>query len=112
MKTLKLAIAGSALALAAAANAASPDPDDRMILDAATAKVVSAKADADVAKYGGTQLDQAEAALDDLRKNLEEDDATDSERPVRQIDAPVATQKIPAKSADLKDSPKDRKSLG
>jgi outer membrane protein OmpA-like peptidoglycan-associated protein len=67
---------------------------------------VSAKADADVAKYGGTQLDQAEAALDDLRKNLEEDDATDSESLVRQIDALVETAKIRAEIADLKASQK------
>jgi len=79
------------------------DKADRILVEQAQAKVLAAKGDAQLTRYGGAQLDEAERAIADLRTNLDNDDAADSRNIMNRIDALVETAKVRAKTAALKD---------
>ena len=101
MKT-KFWLAATAATMAIATPAFA-DKTDRLLLEQAQAKVLAAKGDAQLSRYGGTQLDEAERAIADLRTNLDNDDAADSRNIMNRIDALVETAKVRAKTAALKD---------
>ncbi len=103
-----LAATAAAMAISAPALA---DKEDRIILEQAQAKVFAAKGDAQVARYGGAQLDEADRAIGDLRTNLDNDDAKDSRNILNRIDALVETAKVRARTAALKEQVADAKSL-
>jgi outer membrane protein OmpA-like peptidoglycan-associated protein len=102
-----LAATAATMAIAAPALA---DKEDRILLEQAQAKVFAAKGDAQVARYGGTQLDEAERAIADLRTNLDNDDAADSRNIMNRIDALVETAKVRARTAALKEQVADARS--
>lgn len=100
MKTKLLLAATAAVALASPALA---DKEDRLLLEQAQAKVLGARNDAQLMRYGGAQLDEAQRAIADLRQNLDNDDAKDSRNIMNRIDALVETAKVRARTAALKD---------
>ncbi len=65
MKT-KFWLAATAATMAIATPAFA-DKTDRLLLEQAQAKVLAAKGDAQLSRYGGAQLDEAERAIADLR---------------------------------------------
>jgi outer membrane protein OmpA-like peptidoglycan-associated protein len=93
----------AATAAVAIASPALADKEDRILLEQAQAKVLAAKGDANISRYGGTQLDEAERAISDLRTNLDNDDAADARNIMNRIDALVETAKVRARTAALKD---------
>lgn len=101
MKT-KFWLAATAATMAIATPAFA-DKTDRLLLEQAQAKVLAAKGDAQLSRYGGAQLDEAERAIADLRTNLDNDDAADSRNIMNRIDALVETAKVRAKTAALKE---------
>lgn len=100
--TTKFWLAATAATMAIAAPAFA-DKTDKLLLEQAQAKVLAAKGDAQLSRYGGTQLDEAERAIADLRTNLDNDDAADSRNIMNRIDALVETAKVRAKTAAMKD---------
>lgn len=98
MKTRILLAATAAMALATPALA-----QDRILLEQAQAKVFAAKGDAQLSRYGGAQIDEAERAIADLRQNLENDDAKDSRNILNRIDALIETARVRARTAALKE---------
>ncbi|MFC3713456.1 OmpA family protein [Sphingoaurantiacus capsulatus] len=99
-----LAATAATMAISAPALA---DKEDRIIIEQAQAKIFAAKGDANVARYGGAQLDEADRAIADLRTNLDNDDAKDSRNILNRIDALVETAKVRARTAALKDQVAD-----
>lgn len=100
MKTRILLAATAAMAFASPALA---DKEDRILLEQAQAKVFAAKGDAQLSRYGGAQIDEAERAIADLRQNLDHDDAKDVRNIMNRIDALLETAKVRAQTAALKD---------
>jgi len=101
MKTMKIWLAATAaMAMTAPATA---DSDDRILLEQAQTKVLAAKGDAQLARYGGAQLDEAERALGDLRENLDNDDSQDVRNIMNRIDALVETARTRARTAQLRE---------
>lgn len=101
MKTMKLLLAATAaVAITAPALA---DKEDRLLFEQVQTKVLAAKGDAQLLRYGGAQLDEAERALADLRKNLDHDDTADSRNIMNRIDALVETARVKAKTAQLRE---------
>lgn len=98
MKTGILLTATAAMALATPALA-----QDRILLEQAQAKVYAAKGDAQLRRYGGAHIDEAERALADLRQNLDHDDAKDVRNIMNRIDALLETAKVRAQTAALKE---------
>lgn len=95
-----LAATAATMAIATPALA---DKEDRILLEQAQAKVLAAKGDAQLSRYGGTQLDEAERAINDLRTNLDNDDASDARNIINRIDALVETARVRAKTAAMKE---------
>lgn len=102
MKPMKLWLAATA-AVAIAAPALAFDKEDRILLEQAQAKIFAAKGDAQIGRYGGAQIDEAERALDDLRRNLDNDDASDTRNIMNRIDALIETARVRARTAALRD---------
>ena len=100
MKIQLLLAATAAMAFAAPALA---DKEDRILLEQAQAKVFAAKGDAQLNRYGGAQIDEAERAIADLRQNLDNDDAKDVRNIMNRIDTLIETARVRAKTAALKD---------
>ena len=100
MKTKILLAATAAIALATPALA---DKEDRILLEQAQAKVLGARNDAQLMRYGGSQLDEAQRALADLRQNLDNDDAKDARNIINRIDALVETARVRARTAAVKE---------
>lgn len=98
MKTRILLAATAAMALATPVLA-----QDRILLEQAQAKVFAAKGDAQLTRYGGAHIDEAERALADLRQNLDHDDAKDVRNIMNRIDALLETAKVRARTAALKE---------
>jgi outer membrane protein OmpA-like peptidoglycan-associated protein len=100
MKTKLWLAATAAIAIATPAFA---DKEDRILLEQAQAKVLGAKNDPQLTRYGGAQLDEAQRAINDLRQNLDNDDAKDARNIMNRIDALVEAAQVRARTAALKE---------
>lgn len=102
MKRKYMLVAATAMMTLAAPTFAIGD-DDKVFLQQYEDKVAAARGDAKIAQYGGALLDQATAALKDLRENLDNNDATDTRSIAAQIDTLIEAAKIRAQVAAVKD---------
>jgi len=95
------------LAVTAACVLASPalaiSKEDRIIFEQSQGKVLAAKNNPEMVRYGGAQIDEAERALDDLRRNLDNDDAKDVRNIMNRIDALIETAETRVKIAKMRE---------
>ena len=102
MTPIKLLLAASA-ACALASPALAIDKEDRILLEQSQGKVLAAKNDPQLVRYGGTQIDEAERAIDDLRRNLDNDDAADTRNIMNRIDALIETARTRVRIAQVRE---------
>lgn len=96
-----LLVAATALTTLAAPGLAKDT--DKVFLDGLRTKVAGAKADAEVARHGAVQIEQAERAIEAARENLDSDDATDTRAITNEIDALIEAAKTRAQVAAVKE---------
>lgn len=101
MKAITLRLLG-ATAVALGATPAFADKSDRLMVNQMRDKLAVARAEPGVAQNGAAELDRAEAALQPLLHNLDEDDARQSRDIVDQIDALIETARTRARIALVK----------
>lgn len=91
-----------ATALVLAASPAFAEESDRVFLDEVRAKIATARAEPGVAENGSAELDRAEAALLNLSKDLDDNEAQRVDSDVNRINALIEGARVRAKTAALK----------
>lgn len=89
--------------LALTANPAAARKADRLFVNEYRDKIAAARAEPDTARYGGAELDKADAALKPLLDNLDENEVRAAKNITGQIDALIETARTRAKIARMKD---------
>lgn len=103
MRTTALRLLGATALACATVSPALADKVDRLFVNQMRDKIAAARAEPGVAANGSAELDRAEAALKPLLDNLDENEANQAKDIAGEIDALIATARVRAKTAAMKE---------